>query len=296
MGRRCEKFRGGVRGGLIVVGFAGVTGCLLFTSLSDLTGGEAPTPQKDATQDVAADGLLDVAAPDASDAAYASCFAAHGVLPGANDGVYAIQPDDGGTPFNAYCDMTHDDGGWMLVTPDMILSDITSGVTTVHSIDDKGGLIVQDYPNANPCGADGGPPDSNVLTLSNHPAWSQVRARYAFDGLASCWSVFGAPQLRAMTNLVSFDPAIDTIYDQVKMGGLADGGHGDTFDGVLHRCDQDSANFWQQNMLSARSAVVILRRDLPGPAGPATAAYCLRGEAPGTAATTWWEYRDIYVR
>ena len=94
------------------------------------------------------------------------------------------------------------------------------------------------------------------------------------------------------SNLRPFDASVDAIRNPVKMGGS----RGDAVDGVLVRCDQDPANFWEVNTGEIRSATVILRRqDMSYPGGLSTGEDC-GGFAPGTTSTTWWEYRDIYVK
>ncbi len=51
------------------------------------------------------------------DQVFTSCSAMHEAFPWSDDGVYPVDPDgDGGAdPFDVYCDMTTDDGGWTMV-------------------------------------------------------------------------------------------------------------------------------------------------------------------------------------
>jgi hypothetical protein len=291
----------------IASALAAASGCVLFGSLDDLTGG-GTADAGGADAPIRADAAIDSAPIDATpfdagevDGAaitFETCNATHIVFPNAPDGFYLLSGVDGGPPFEVYCDMTNDGGGWMLVTPAMVASESLTGVTSVHQSDDNGGLVVLNYANSDACAGNGAPSATNLIMFSINVPWSQIRAKYAFDGLVGCWHLFGSNQLSHEQNLFPFDPGADTIYDEVKMGGvLADGGPVDAFDGTVDRCDGTGQNFWDQNTLAERSGVVILRRSiLTAPAGLSTNAYCLNNAQPGTASTTFWSYRDIYVR
>jgi hypothetical protein len=232
--------------------------------------------------------------------AYASCGEVRDTRADAADGIYLIAAGTGGSPIPAYCDLTGDGGGWMLVTRDMIVEERSRSVTVVETDDERGGLVVRVYANTGGCTD----PIDNVhlVAFSDRPAWTQIRVRYRFAGATSCWWILGEVNTDPPSqvdgqviapNIAPFEPGVDTIREQVRMGGAA----GDAFDGMPTRCDNDTTNFWHGNRgPDERSAVAILRRDVqPGPAGLATMTSCTEF-APGTSSPTWWEYSDISVR
>lgn len=231
---------------------------------------------------------------------YASCVEVRDAQAGAADGVYLVAAGPDGAPVPVYCDLTQDGGGWMLVTRDMVASEQSLSVTVVAADDARGGLVMRVYANAEGCTQ---PLDNvHLMALSDRPAWTEIRARYRFAGANSCWWILGAvsPDESAkidgnsiVSNIIPFEFGVDTIREQVRMGGAA----GDAFDGMSTRCDNDAANFWHDsNGFEERSAVVILRRSaVPGAAGLATTTSCTEF-GPGTTSPTWWEYSEIAVR
>lgn len=240
---------------------------------------------------------IDAAPPDES--VYASCTEVRDTRPEAGDGYYLIDAV-GSPPVRAYCDLTTDGGGWMLVTRDMIADEKSLSVTIVKTEDARGGLIVRVFANNMGCTD----PVDNVylVTFTERPAWTQIRARHTFAGGASCWWIFGGVNLDPsaeiagqviVPNLRVFEPGVDVIRDQVRMGGAA----GAAFDGLSERCDNEPENFWHEDRgPEERSAEVIQRRNLvPGSAGLATTASCVEF-GPGTTSPTWWQYSDTSVR
>ena len=243
------------------------------------------------------------AAPDTSSAGEAaaplvsgaSCKAIKEANPNAPDGRYRIVPvaSEATAPFDADCDMTQDDGGWMRVTESMILEEKKQSVTVVHTTDERDQFMLRVYANSRGCGQ--GPQDGYLATVRDVPRWSRLRARYEFYGNTSCWNILGAmsDDVPFVTNIIPFEKTIDVARDALKMGGSL----GDAFAGAPERCDDVDTNFWQQQAyFGRRSIVAIVRRgsaDLP--AGLATSTSC-SDVAEGVTSPTYWEYRDIYVR
>lgn len=282
---------------LWIVIAASAFGCWTLTStVPDVTGG---TPDGgDASIDVALGDAAPEAEIDAGPivASGTSCLAIKEAKPASPDGAYRIDPDGDGpvAAFDAYCDMTTDGGGWMLVTSALGI-DATSVETTIErSSDARGGLVVKVYAN-NPGCLDTVQHSRHLLVLAKDVAWSRVRARQTFKGAADCWTIFSGvdPYYPLPHNLLAFDKAFDVTRDSVLMGG----GTTNEFAGATRRCDNDPDNFWAHaNGTGTRATTVLLRRAAAGtPAGLATVASCLDTDA-GTSSPTWWEYRDIYVR
>ena len=265
-------------------------GCSLTTSLDGLSTASAGSPD--------AGGLLDATLPDAtvSQPAALSCDELHRATPTAPDGFQMIDPDGPSgpiAPFRAWCDMTHDGGGWMLVSTALLGDETNALATVVRDQDSHGGLVLRVYANSPGCSSTV-PATRYRFFVQDRPRWSRIRLKQTFAGSADCWHIWGGSEAKIPLppNLLPFDPAVDVIRDAVRMGGS----NGDAFDGRPNRCDQEATNFWSAGGGTLRSASVVLRRNDPTlPSGIETGADC-GDTALGTNSPLWWEYRDIYVK
>ena len=201
------------------------------------------------------------------------------------NGTYWIDPTNGNTSdkFQAYCDMTNDSGGWMLVTQSMINSEVGSSTTVTKTNGSNNGLIYTTTITGNSCATSYG-----KFYLNDIIPWSLIKADYEFLGGNSCWSIFGNTANSAGTNLIPFALGTDTIRNQVKMGGS----NGDNFDGNTNRCDNETFNFWHSNqgVGTTRSAQVISRRSsMASLAGLGIGTACVSNGYP-------WKFQNIYIK
>lgn len=266
-------------------------GCSLLIPLDDLAGPDASSCQKDGDCDP---GLLCVTA-RCSHAA--SCQLLKQQRPETPDGTYALSPP--GTPdqtLSAFCDMTRDGGGWMLVTSDMLESETKAWVTTKRLTNAQGGLVLTLFPEAR-CGE---PAAYHSFHIKETIAWSVVRYKQSFSGSVTCWAIFGQSAVdnngfiaASDMNLVTFEPGTDQISHQVGMGGVLDGKLVNAFSGPTAMCNSSVSgeNFWA-NGGAVRSAEVILRRTGASPAGPGTGAACIISDVT----SAWWSYDNVFVR
>jgi hypothetical protein len=213
-----------------------------------------------------------------------SCSELHRDEPNLPSGTYSITPASSGEETQVYCDMSGDGGGWMLVTEAMIDRELTSNVVVTRETDTLGGLIMTVESTVNDCGGS----ESHLVLFRDVVSWTEIRANYSMSGSASCWSIFGdTTYTNGMApNLFSFEAGVDTIRNELRMGGS----NGDAFDGTTNRCNDETTNFWHfHNGFGIRRAQVLLRR-LPTAmlAGLATGVGCTQSNS--------WRYSDIYLR
>jgi hypothetical protein len=272
-----------------------VAACSLASFDSYSNGGEQPDAGAGPADASTDDGTSTGDSGPANLVSGASCAAIKEANPSAPDGRYHIVPVNGAVPaFDADCDMTQDGGGWMRVTEDMIAEEKKQSVTVVHEKDEKGGFLIRVFANSPGCGASI-PADDYVGIIRDAPTWTRLRARYDFYGQSSCWDILGSAVDGVVfpSNMIQFDKTVDVVRDMVKMGGS----RGDAFDGDPGRCDNETDNFWNQDVaLGRRSLTAVLRRASPNvPAGLGTETSCTQ-EGPGVMSPTYWEYREIFVR
>ncbi len=233
-----------------------------------------------------------------------SCAALMISQPGAQDGQYYIDPDGSGSiaPFEVTCDMTRDNGGWMLVTPSMVAAtgnlyanieppvlqvDVFGGVTVRGAADET--KLVDGTTN---CGVK----SFLTLYLKDTVPWSLIRSTWSMSGNGYCWSIFGDNnEVPVPLNLVPLSYVNDVIRSQSRMGP----NNQDAFDGVTSRCSDSTSNFWSTTTHSnlTRSAEVILRRaSSTKVAGLGLAVSCSNYVAAVTGSRPSWRFSDIWIK
>ncbi len=217
--------------------------------------------------------------------------------PGLPDGPYFIDPDGSGpdAPFLVTCDMTRDNGGWMLVTPDFVLREVVATTTeTLVDVGSNGGFRQAVRPVSTVPVDCAGTKWFASFYIDNVIDWTQVRSTWEFDGYMTCWSIFGntAQMNGEPLNIVPWSFAGgDVIQAQTGMGGAS----GNNFDGTTTLCQDVDLNFWGRlGGHTYRTARVIMHRgtDLVTPSGLGAGASCVpTGYAAGN-----WRISDVWIR
>ncbi len=276
-------------GGVLVASSA----CSLLLSTTDLSGGSPGADQDGGQEEV---GRLDARPSSAEAGSDAPSCRALRDLGVTASGTYTLRRDGGSA--EAYCEMESFDGGWTLVTKDMIASetavqdiapDSPARVSVNRTTDAHGGIGFSVNATVGNCGAAPGKASpSHVFTIADVEPWSEIMATYSFGGHVSCWHLFGDPD-GPDTNLRPFDLAVDRFDRDVNMA-RASNGSAIRFAGTLKRCDEAAQNFWLGTYRSSTRGIRTVQRRLMNtrPFGLGVGVDCVD--------QTSWEIREIYVR
>ena len=265
--------------------------CTLLVSTGDLSG---PAHADGGQQGEG--GQPDVLARDGGTAVDAASCRALRDLGVTSSAEYILARDGGPAP--TYCEMESFDGGWTLVTSDMIASERSvqdvspstpARVSAARTTDAHGGVgFTVDVTHHN-CGETPETPSpSHLFTIVDLEPWKEIMATYTFRGGADCWDLFGAPDAPD-TNVRPFEILIDRFDRDENMARAADG-TAIPFGGRLSRCDVSNENFWdaKYNASRRRIRVVQRRRTDTEPFGLSVRTDC--GNAMG------WDIADVFVR
>ncbi len=271
---------------LVAVALGSLSACSLLLTDGDFTG----TPL-----DAAVDGSNEAGADAPTNyGPQVSCRALHATDPSAKSGAYSVASDGG--LIQTYCDMESFDGGWTLVTKEMVVEDRATqdiqptgmkNVDVVRGVDENGGIQYQVSVLVSACGNSSIPSPIHYFLVGELDGWTQIMATYAFYKYANCWNIFGDPGVKN-TNVRAFDIATDLIDQQ---SGMARSATGEVipFGGRTNECNEAKDNFWLDAYGSElKGGRVVLRRFSAGlPAGLAVQADC---------GSPQWGISKIYVR
>jgi hypothetical protein len=174
---------------------------------------------------------------------------------------------------------------WVRVTPDMISGSKTDGVKVTVSMDDNGGVRINNDALQGGCGRGAG---SAATTFITGP-WTNIMYTQEFDGHASCWGIFGDRGYHygaAHSNLHDMNQASsDFIYDVVDMSDVKSADKN-------RRCDNAGSNFWHAasgRAGDAKATVYLRRDDLAKKAGVSTGTSCTDTN------DNFWYYSNVWV-
>ncbi len=170
-----------------------------------------------------------------------------------------------------YCDMTDNDGGWMLVEPEMI-SSVISRYVEVHTETDSNGGVFYIFTHQD-VGCDNNDTGATVQVTSTIQ-WDKVRAKHSLvNGKSYCWSMDGTGNYggqRTNSNLETFLVGTDVVQNCVLSCEDPQ-----FVIPPLTRCDDTAENYGIYNVVSERSFELISRRkNRTSVSGPALGLSC----------------------
>ncbi len=188
------------------------------------------------------------------------------------DGTYWIDTTNGDNSDKqqAYCDMTANSGGWMLVKPNMVDSVYATYSSQTLSTDVNGGVAYNFVSTGTGCG-NGQDPRATVL-ITNNIQWDIVRSKKTLGpaGSSSCWGVDNGGGYTVSSNLQLFNISNDILQNCVLTCSTSP-----YVMPPMNRCDNAAENFARFNTANSRSFEQTGRRtNRTTNSGPAVGLSC----------------------